>query len=97
MKHLNDNYVLQLLKSTKTSKDIATLVGISKRYVNKLRQRLKIEDETCLINKNKGKQWEWKTDKNTENKIIDLYSDKYNGFIFTHFLEKLKGTPKNYR
>ena len=34
MKHLNDSYVLRLLKSSKTSKEISALLGITKRYAN---------------------------------------------------------------
>ena len=94
MKHLNDNYVLGLLKSSKTSKEIAALLGISKRYANKLRQRLKSEGNNCLTNKNKGKQRKLKTEKETENKIIVLYNSKYSDFNWTHFLEKLNKTEK---
>ena len=94
MKHLKDSYVLEELKSQKTSKEIAILLGITKRYANKLRQKLKSEGESCLINKNKGKQREWKTDKETESKIVDLYNGNYNGFNFKHFLEKLNEQEK---
>lgn len=94
MKHLNDNYVLGLLKSSKSSTEIALLLGITKRYANKLRQKLKTEGDVCLINKNKGKQREWKTDKETEDKITALYNNRYNGFNFTHFLEKLNNNEK---
>ena len=80
MKHFKDKYVLQLLKSSKSSKEISVLFNITKRYVNKLREQLKIEGNACLINKNKGKQRKWKTNSTTEEKIISLYKTKYEKF-----------------
>ena len=94
MKHFKDKYVLQLLKSSKSSKEISVLLNITKRYVNKLREKLKIEGNSCLINKNKGKQRNWKTNSTTEEKIISLYKTKYENFNWSHFLEKLNKNEK---
>ena len=63
VKHFNDKYVLQLPKSSKSSKEISVLLNITKRYVNKLKQKLKLEGNSCLINKNNGKQRKWKANK----------------------------------
>ena len=92
MKHLSDSYVLGLLKSSKTSAEIARLLGITKRYANKLRQKLKAEGGGCLANKNKGKQRKWRTDERAEEKIAALYATKHDGFNWTHFMEKLNGS-----
>lgn len=82
--------LISLLKSSKTSAEIALLLGITKRYANKLREKYIKEGSGCPIHKKKRKQRKWKTDKKTENKIIELYSNEYNGFNFAHFLDEFK-------
>lgn len=94
MKHLNNNYVLHYITSNLSSKEVAIKLGISKRYVNKLREKYNKEGPVCLEHKNKGKLPKSKTPIDIEKKIISLYKDKYDGFNFVHFKEKLKSDEK---
>ena len=94
MKHLNNDYVLHHITSDLSSKEVAVKLGISKRYANKLRERYKKEGMACLEHKNKGKPPESRTPVDVEKRIISLYKDKYNGFNFVHFKEKLESNEK---
>ena len=94
MKHLNNNYVLHCITSNLSSKEVAIKLGISKRYVNKLREKYNKEGPLCLEHKNKGKSPKSKTSIDIEKKTISLYKDKYDEFNFVHFKERLKSNEK---
>lgn len=93
MKGFSDKYVESLIrktiKRTMTSKDAALKLGITKQYMNRLRNRYLDEGISCLTHGNSGKQRSWRTDSSTEQKIVSLYREKYQGFNFSHFCEKL--------
>lgn len=93
MKKHKDKFVLSILKKVEKGAmsvpDAATRLGCTRQYVNKLRRRYKVENESFLIHGNKGKTRRWKTSQELEARIITLYSEKYLEFNFSHFLEKL--------
>ncbi len=93
MKNFSDSFVegiiKRVIKGTISSRQASIKLGISKRYVNKLVQKYQELGVACFTHGNTGKQRTWKTDLALEQRIVSLYNDKYVGFNFTHFLEKL--------
>lgn len=93
MKKNNAKFVLLMLKKVEDGSlsphHAAIKLGCTRQYIYKLLKRLKLEGDAFLIHKNIGKERSWKTPKVLENKIIELYQNKYIGFNFRHFLEKL--------
>ncbi len=103
MKKLNDSYVEGVLKRAIAgvigTKQAARNLGVSKQYVNKLKRRYAKEGAAALRHGNCGKSRAWKTDPETEAKVIGLYKGKYADFNFSHFVEKLgedEGIPMTY-
>lgn len=94
MKNFADKYVESLIKKTikgsMSSKMAAQMLEITRQYMNKLKAKYQVEGISCLSHGNTGKQCDWKTPKEISARIISLYEDKYQGFNFRHFLEKLK-------
>ncbi len=93
MKKFSNSYVegiiKKAIKGTISTKQASIQLGISKRYVNKLKKKYQAIGIECFKHGNTDKQRAWKTNSNLKQKIVQLYSDKYISFNFTHFLEKL--------
>ena len=87
--HFVEGIIKRVLKETITIKQASIQLGVTRQYVYKLKQNYQKTGITCFSHGNKGKQRAWKTTSDLEQRIIRLYSDKYIGFNFTHFLEKL--------
>lgn len=91
-KKINDELVISIIKKLVKKKikisSAAVVLGITERQVYRLRKLylangLKKEERIKCVPKNK-------TDKKLEEKIVNLYKNKYKGFSYTHFCEKLK-------
>ena len=93
MNGLNDAYVESVIKKAISGKlktgQAAAKLGISKQYVNRLKKAYSEKGPSCFAHGNKGKTKPWRTDPETEGRILSLYEDKYAGFNFRHFVEKL--------
>ena len=93
MNGLNDSYVESVIKKAISGKlktgQAAAKLGISKQYVNRLKKTYAEKGASAFGHGNKGKARPWKTDPETEGRILSLYEGKYAGFNFRHFLEKL--------
>ena len=93
MKKLNSKYVESVVKKAAdgkiASRDAAAKLGVSRQYLNRLKKAYGERGAAAFEHGNKGKSREWKTDGETEKRVIELYSGKYAGFNFAHFLEKL--------
>lgn len=84
-----EGIIKRAVKGSISTKDAAIKLGISKQYVNKLKAKYKIAGKDCFTHGNKGKERSWKTSFEQEQTILRLYCEKYNGFNYKHFLEKL--------
>ena len=93
MNGLNPAYVESVIRKAKEGKlttgQAAAKLGVSKQYVNRLKRSYAAKGALAFRHGNGGKDRPWKTKPATEAKIIALYRDKYAGFNFKHFLEKL--------
>jgi transposase len=93
MNGLNPAYVESVIRKAKEGKlttgQAAAKLGVSKQYVNRLKRSYAAKGALAFRHGNEGKDRSWKTKPATEAKIIALYRDKYAGFNFKHFLEKL--------
>lgn len=93
MKGFSDRFVegiiKRAIKGTISSREAAARLGITRQYLNKLKAKYKIIGRGCFIHGNKGRERTWRTSFDQEQTIIRLYSEKYQGFNFKHFLEKL--------
>ena len=94
MKDLNDVFakgvISQALSGKITNAVAASRLGISIRYVKKLKARLRGDPSACFSHGNKRRAPANKASKEKEAGILGLYLVKYNGFNFTHFLELIK-------
>ncbi len=94
MNGLNDSYVESIIKKASSGKlttgQAAAKLGISKQYVNRLKNAYAEKGTAAFRHGNRGKAKPWKTAPETEARIAELYRGKYAGFNFRHFLEKLK-------
>ena len=94
MDGLNDSYVESIIRKASSGKlttgQAAAKLGIAKQYVNKLKKSYAAKGAAAFRHGNLGKARPWKTDAETEGRIVELYRGKYAGFNFSHFLEKLK-------
>ena len=93
MNGLNDSYVESIIRKASSGKlttgQAAAKLGITKQYVNKLKKSYAAKRAAAFRHGNLGKARPWKTDAETEGRIVELYRGKYAGFNFRHFLEKL--------
>ena len=93
MKGFSDKYVESLIKKTirgsMTSRQAALKLGITRQYMNRLKARYLTEGISCLSHGNAGKHRDWRIPDEISARIIALYRDRYQGFNFRHFLEKL--------
>ena len=93
MNGLNDAYVESVIKKARDGKlttgQAAAKLGISKQYVNRLKRAYAEKGASAFGHGNRGKAPKWKTDPETEGRILSLYEGKYAGFNFRHFAEKL--------
>lgn len=103
MKNLKNAYVesvlVKLNEGLWTIQQAAARLGCSRQYLHRLRHRYLLEGSACLIHGNKGTTCQWKTDQQLSSRILNLYSTVYQGFNYTHFLEKLnevEGIPLSY-
>ena len=94
MNGLNDSYVESISRKASSGKltagQAAAKLGVSKQYVNRLKRSYAAKGVAAFRHGNLGKARPWKTDAETEGRIVELYRGKYAGFNFSHFLEKLK-------
>ena len=94
MNGLNDSYVESIIRKASSGKlatgQAAAKLGVSKQYVNRLKKSYAAKGVAAFRHGNLGKAKPWKTDAETEGRIVELYRGKYAGFNFSHFLEKLK-------
>ena len=104
MNGLNDAYVESVIKKAISGKlttgQAAAKLGVTKQYVNKLKRAYAERGPSAFGHGNRGKPPKWKTDPETEGRILSLYGGKYAGFNFRHFLEKLnedEGIRATYR
>jgi transposase len=104
MKGLSPRYVegivKEAVKGTLSTGQAAARLGCTKQYVNKLKRRYAAEGPSAFVHGNAGKSRKWRTPKGVEEAIIALYSGKYAGLNFSHFLEKLnedEGIKVGYR
>ena len=93
MNGLNDAYVESVIKKAisgrLTTGQAAAKLGVTKQYVNKLKRAHAERGPSAFGHGNRGKPPRWKTDPETEGRILSLYGGKYAGFNFRHFVEKL--------
>lgn len=73
-----------------TAKSAAAKLGCSVRTVKRRSARLSAGGPSALQRKKSDRTPEWKTDRATEERIVELYRTRYEGFNYTHFLEKLR-------
>ena len=104
MNGLNDAYVESVIKKAISGKlktgQAAAKLGISKQYVNRLKKAYAERGPSAFGHGNRGKPPRWKTDPETEGRILSLYEGKHAGFNFRHFVEKLnedEGIRATYR
>lgn len=104
MKGLSDSYVASVIrafaKGGMTARQAAAKLGITRQYANRLRKAYAEEGPPCLRHGNTGRASPLRTDSETEGRIVSLYKEKYEGFNFRHFAEKLsegEGIAISYR
>lgn len=93
MKDFSDKYVESIIRKamsgTMSIRECSVRLGISRQYMYRLVERYSREGASFLPHGNRGKQRAWKTDEESEERIVSLYEGKYRGFNFRHFCEKL--------
>ena len=93
MNGLNGSYVESIIRKAISGKlttaQAAAKLGISKQYANKLKRAYAEKGANAFTHGNAGRAKPWRTDAETESKIVDLYRGKYAGFNYRHYLEKL--------
>jgi transposase len=73
----------------RTNEEIAQAMGLSVRQVQRLNGALKKKGPGGLAHGNRGRRASNAVPEGVESKIIRLYKEKYKGFNFTHYTEKL--------
>lgn len=68
----------------------ARALGISDRQMRRLRKRYRLEGENGIIHRNRGRKPHHAISDEVREVVITLFGDKYAGFNFTHFAEKLR-------
>ena len=93
MKGLSIAYVKSVIEKAMsgriTTGQAAAKLGISRQYVNRLEKKYSEKGESAFVHGNRGRERKWKTSKEDEDRIIELYKGTYEGLNFSHFLEKL--------
>ena len=93
MRGFTDKYVeaviRKVLNRSMTVKEASVKLDVSRQHLYVLKDRYLKEGIACLTHGNKGKQRQWKIPDEISERIIALYKGKYQGFNFSHFLEKL--------
>lgn len=83
-------YIISNVIKEKISLDRASVIlGYNKYYISKLVARFKLIGIKALIHKSKGLPSRNRANLELKSKIINLYLDKYDGFNFKHFHEKI--------
>lgn len=93
MKGLSDEYVASVIRKAVsgklTTRQAAARLGASRQYADRLKKACSEGGAQALRHGNEGRAPAWKTDWATEEEVFALYRDKYAGFNFSHFREKL--------
>lgn len=93
MKGTSSKYAVQIIKKAirgeLTTRQAAAKLNCTRQYVNKLKLKYGKAGKEAFVHGNKGKEKRWKLSDEIKEKIIQLYREKYIGFNFKHFLEKL--------
>jgi len=76
-------------KLGRTNKETADAIGISIRQVQRLKSKLKEQGPAGLAHRSRGQRAYNTIPEEIESKIEELYKEKYTGFNFTHYTEKL--------
>lgn len=75
MKKLNSKYVESVVKKAVdgkiASRDAAAKLGVSRQYLNRLKKAYGERGAAAFEHGNRGKSREWKTDGETEKRVID--------------------------
>lgn len=94
MKGLNKAFVERIVRDATagrlTTRQAAAKLGCTRQYLNKLKKRYGESGASAFDHGNLGRAPGWKTSPEDEARIIELYRDKYAGFNFTHYCEKLR-------
>ena len=94
MKDLNDSFVKvvigRALEGKLTNDEAAAKLGISKRYVQKLKAKMRGDPKCGFSHGNKGKAPANRATIEKEAAILGLYTGKYDGFNISHFAEFLR-------
>jgi len=103
MKDLNQSYVevvvRMALNGKSTNAEAASKLGVTVRYVQKMKAKMKANGAGSLAHGNKGRAPKNRSDEHYEAKILGLYREKYEGFNFAHFkdmLEEFEGMSPSY-
>ena len=78
----------------RTNREIAEVLGISIRQVQRLRKRIEEAGPTGLAHGNRGTKPGHALSDKLASEIVRLYKQKYKGFNFSHFHEKLTDIEK---
>lgn len=104
MKGLSSKYaegvIKEAIKGTLSTGQAAARLGCTKQYVNRLKRKYSEKGAGAFAHGNAGKPKKWRTPPEAEKRVIALYSGKYEGFNFRHFVEKLnedEGLPILYK
>lgn len=73
----------------RTNKEIAEAIGLSIRQVQRLKLELKEKGPAGLAHGNRGRRAFNAIPEEVESEIIRMYEEKYKGFNFTHYTDKL--------
>lgn len=84
----------QVIKDTLDRKisnnQASTLLGLSKRQIIRLKNKVRRDNLMGIVHGNRGKTPKIAIDKETKETIVNLYISTYNGFNVSHFGEFLK-------
>lgn len=81
--------IKRLVENKGNKKRAAIRLGCTERYVNKLITKYRTEGKAGFVHKNSGRQPKATISKETKERIINLYKNKYYDFNWSHFTEKL--------
>lgn len=81
--------IKRLVENKGNKKRAAIRLGCTERYVNKLITKYRTKGKAGFVHKNSGRQPKATISKETKERIINLYKNKYYDFNWSHFTEKL--------